>query len=374
MIYAGQAVPSVSYVMSDASDNITRMYPQALLKQFTNLSVKPNWDQYDIDAQFNTEINWYFANNPNTIAKDQTDFLRTVLHELIHGLGFITSWSDELYTSFARLIDNLDHFITPALLAATSDNQVISDTDEPQPFWGFVEYPLDKLIYYYNNSNLQSFTSHTYELNKWGNSNALFNRTIDMANSWYSSSAINDAKTLYKIVTTGLDVLAVVNKEPTLWLETSLNPFSAGSSLCHVDLSQYINSTEYLMVYSANEGVSVDQLDQLYPQGPIGPKLLSVMAGLGYTINSKYTGNASIKIETHQPPINYWSPPNGLVQTSSNPSPSLTVNTDGPAHYPSSTTTSLTESNAPSSSSPCLILPFFRINIICIIFTIYYLN
>jgi hypothetical protein len=61
MIYAGQAVPSVSYVMLDSSDNITRMYPQALLKQFTNLSVKPNWDQYDIDAQFNTEINWYFA-------------------------------------------------------------------------------------------------------------------------------------------------------------------------------------------------------------------------------------------------------------------------------------------------------------------------
>jgi hypothetical protein len=127
------------------------------------------------------------------------------------------------------------------------------------------------------------------------------------------------------------------------------------------------------MVYSANEGVSVDQLDQVYPQGPLGPKLLSVMAGMGYFIDSKYTSNASsTRIQTYQPPINYWSPPNGLVQTNSNPSPSLTVNTDGPAHYPSSTSTLLTESKVPSSSSSSsLILPFFRMNILCIIFIIY---
>lgn len=57
----GQAYPSISYIMVDCTDNITRMYPQPLLKQFTDLKVKPNWEPYDINAQFNSQENWYFV-------------------------------------------------------------------------------------------------------------------------------------------------------------------------------------------------------------------------------------------------------------------------------------------------------------------------
>jgi hypothetical protein len=60
MITAGQATPTISYIMSDLSDNTTRMYPQALLKQFTRLSTTPQWDEYDITASFNTEMDWHF--------------------------------------------------------------------------------------------------------------------------------------------------------------------------------------------------------------------------------------------------------------------------------------------------------------------------
>lgn len=61
MVSIGQAYPTISYIMIDNTDNMTRLYPQALLKQYTNLTVKPNWTQYDIEAQFNSEVNWYFA-------------------------------------------------------------------------------------------------------------------------------------------------------------------------------------------------------------------------------------------------------------------------------------------------------------------------
>lgn len=57
----GQAYPSISYVMVDNTDKMTRLYPQPLLKQYTNMSAKPSWIQYDIEAQFNNEINWYFV-------------------------------------------------------------------------------------------------------------------------------------------------------------------------------------------------------------------------------------------------------------------------------------------------------------------------
>jgi hypothetical protein len=46
--------------MTDKSDNMTRMYPQALLKQFRNLSEVPNWASIDINAKFDSDVNWYF--------------------------------------------------------------------------------------------------------------------------------------------------------------------------------------------------------------------------------------------------------------------------------------------------------------------------
>lgn len=61
MASIGQAYPAISYVMTDTTDNMTRMYPQPLLKQFTDLPVKPTWTKYDINAQFNTLVNWYFV-------------------------------------------------------------------------------------------------------------------------------------------------------------------------------------------------------------------------------------------------------------------------------------------------------------------------
>lgn len=61
MISIGEALPSISYIMVDTTDNATRMYPQSLLKQYTDLKIKPVWTLYDINAQFNTQVNWHFV-------------------------------------------------------------------------------------------------------------------------------------------------------------------------------------------------------------------------------------------------------------------------------------------------------------------------
>jgi hypothetical protein len=55
----GSAYPAVSHMMTDASDNMTRMYPQALMKQFRNLGETPSWASVDINAKFNSDANWY---------------------------------------------------------------------------------------------------------------------------------------------------------------------------------------------------------------------------------------------------------------------------------------------------------------------------
>jgi hypothetical protein len=46
--------------MTDKSDNMTRMYPQALMKQFRNLTERPQYAAFDINGKFNSDVNWYF--------------------------------------------------------------------------------------------------------------------------------------------------------------------------------------------------------------------------------------------------------------------------------------------------------------------------
>lgn len=365
----GQAYPSISYVMMDNTDKMTRLYPQPLLKQYTNISVKPSWTPYDIEAQFNNEINWYFVNNDDPIQSSQTDFLRNVVHELIHGLGFMTSWSDDFYQAMSLLFDSgkLEPFITPTLLAQTSNHQLMSDYSSHQPFWGFAEFPFDKYIHYKTNSNsYTSFTSTTQQLNHFSGSNATFRNMVDLANAWYASDEYTSSKRLYTKAVTFLDVLAVIDNEPLLFLETSVNPFSSGSSLCHVDQSQYLNTTEYLMVYLANAGIDIYQLDQMFPQGPLGPKLLKVMATLGYRVKVS-------NISTDRPSLSYWTPPQGLVGTDSNPTPSLSIVTAGPARMPTSSTTptagsTSTHPSTTSSAAASLLLPqYWHPLLLCII-------
>lgn len=252
----------------------------------------------------------------------------------MHGLGFMVSWGDAYYSSLEPLFENntLNKFITPYLLASTEIDSSLSNYNANQPFWGFVEYPLDKLIYYTTDDSAQPMSDITRKLNRFQNSNVLFKTLVDLANAWYGSDEYPLAAEIYTKSTTNADVLAMVNNEPILWLETSINPFSTGSSLCHVS-QQYINTTEYLMIYTANQGESIAQLDQLYPQGPLGPSLLKIMAALGYRINATV-----VPVDTVKPDISFWSPASDLAGSSLNPSPSLAMDSDGPARVPSTST------------------------------------
>lgn len=42
----------------------------------------------DIILKLNSEINWYYGADPTQESKKESDFISTVLHEVVHGLGF----------------------------------------------------------------------------------------------------------------------------------------------------------------------------------------------------------------------------------------------------------------------------------------------
>lgn len=272
---SGSAYPAVSHMMTDTSDNITRMYPQALLKQFRNLEENPRWASVDINAKFNSDANWYmdvsplttnkktnFGNQrlltPNylmqgngTASKHQVDLLRTVIHEFMHGLGFLNSWNNYLWTTFQQVDSDCQQFLTPMPLSPPNQLQSVYDNAQeangPQPFWGFVEYPLDKLVNIAATN--QPLSATTQELNEWGNSNVMFASLTDMYHSWQGNNAINIAYKIYNLSTTAASLAIYDHNFGNIIVETSLTPFQAGSSLSHFDNKLYDFSTDYLMVY-----------------------------------------------------------------------------------------------------------------------------
>ncbi|KAI8099997.1 uncharacterized protein BX664DRAFT_355361 [Halteromyces radiatus] len=342
----GQAYPSVSYLMTDGSDNMTRMYPQATLKQFTHLKPKPQWLEFDIIAEFNGDNNWYFVDDSSAISSDQSDLLRTILHELVHGLGFISSWSDDLYQRFQPYVDGLIPFLTPMLLTPPKQLESImqnENTDEGnQPFWGFVELPMDKYLKYHS----VPLSTITNILNNWGNANILYNSIYDMVNAWVDSNLSVYAQSVYYGSITIQDILLVFpNSNNTVTMETSLVPFTDGSTLSHVDYSSYHNSADYLMTYTTKPGVSIASMNQAFSTGPLGPNLLQSLSSLGYRIHSQSSSS------TIRPPLTYWNPPSGLVGTTDNPSASASIVPSGPARPPPSSSSSTAPSHSSSTAS-----------------------
>lgn len=285
------------------------------------------------------------------------------MHELVHGLGFVNSWSDVTYAKFSTYIPSLTPFLVPMELQPPNElAQVLAaeaSLQGNQPFWGFVEFPLDKYLYTKNTS----LTTITRLLNTWGNSNVMFNSILDMVNAWYCLEDIRtEAQMLYKLATTAQDIWTVFPDGTTLLLETSLSQFISGTSLSHVDRATYEKTPDFLMVYYTESGVTLDTLVLKYDGGPIGSHLLHALASLGYALQP----SLNMTIEPVRPKLSFWEASADLVGTTSNPSPSVSINTDGPAKYPTATSTT---SSSPASSLffvnlfhyivPLLILLFF---------------
>ncbi|KAI9290526.1 hypothetical protein K502DRAFT_333894 [Neoconidiobolus thromboides FSU 785] len=102
----GQALPSRSFPIADEK-GIIRLYPQALYKQL--IPKKPRnveYHQYDIFAEFNSKAPYYF---PNSRIKggDKASFLDLISHELLHGLGFVTSIDDHFNKGLATFLPDI---------------------------------------------------------------------------------------------------------------------------------------------------------------------------------------------------------------------------------------------------------------------------
>ncbi|GBB84495.1 hypothetical protein RclHR1_11050012 [Rhizophagus clarus] len=252
-----------------------RVYPQPLLKQL-DIENHLEYSPYDINALFNSEGNYWFEED-GPIKPDQSDFLFVILHELIHGLGFCSGWDD--HSEFL----GIKNMITPApLLLTTSTGQVI--------FGGFREFIFDKFVILLSDGTyLSNFTT---ELNKFSGIGTIHNSMNDFLhyfiNTFPSSPEYQITQKMMNISTTskslGILSLNKTDIKDAFILETSLIPYLPKSSISHCDYTTYTKSSDFLMRYLQDPGVSLKKSIHLggnYENGPIGPKLAETLSLIG---------------------------------------------------------------------------------------------
>lgn len=200
------------------------------------------------------------------------DHRYVILHEIIHGLGFSSSWSTYIpgatAGAYIPLVTPWYNFITQP------DNSVIVDGCNALTIF-------DKFIYskVSGRSLTQSYiimidqglATKGQPFQQWAK---LFDKT----------AAVTEARKLYKYATTPGSLELRIGEE-RIMLHTEYQKYRPGSSLTHVDQKQYTQTSTFLMRPEANEGATLDDMDKASNGLPIDENLLKIFEAIGYTIN-----------------------------------------------------------------------------------------
>jgi len=210
---------------------------------------------------------------------------------IMHGLGFITGWSDIFQYQDPTIL-------TPqvALGNPTSANGL--------QFEGFVETAYDRLMSFTNYPRVYPSNLTVEMTTTFGNLNQIFGDVTALGTAFIDSPAVKLAEYMYNNAT-GKGAIkqslpvdhpsnATLNTNtsagPLMTLETSFDPFASGSSLIHVDGAMYLSTADFLMRYSTPQGKTLQEFINDYgtngdsTYGPFGPGLRYVLAGIGYSI------------------------------------------------------------------------------------------
>ncbi|CAG8511238.1 10279_t:CDS:2 [Funneliformis caledonium] len=267
-------------------DNKERFYPQALVKQMQLTSQMAGYADSDIKAHFNSLQDWYFPDDTGSIKEGQHELLYTVLHELIHGLGFLSSWKNHIDLQLQTTTRGLTPFVV------TGSNVPPGLPDGSFEFTGFYETIFDKFIVMNHDDDRDDLSTLTDELNQFSGRNKQFTQLSSFYNELQNSSQFDAAKEALSLSTIRNSLIFLPKgstniRDDGLILETSLNTFIPGTSIVHADLATYSTDSDFLMTYTGLKGVPMNEIIRKSGNrtgNAIGPKLLGVLNSIGYTI------------------------------------------------------------------------------------------
>lgn len=282
----GSAATKRFHVMAD-QDGVNRLYPQSLVKQLRP-SVS-NLADSDIVAEFNSGAKFWFEGE-GPISADQHDFVYVVLHELVHGLGFASSWRDYFNLGILTPFPEME----PSLRAG---EQVVKQFQEFAFDRFLVETKTDASLEVAAQTIQSTFRAGGAVANSTAPGPTAVDSTQAAAPPTNPQSVIGgaaglaEAKRLFTLAQTANSMTFVLPADQgSLVIETSVRPYSAGTSMSHVDAASVKGSADFLMRPSLAPGKSlrkmVEAAGTVSNFGPMGPKLLQVMGALGYTLRS----------------------------------------------------------------------------------------
>ncbi|CAG8623189.1 24093_t:CDS:2, partial [Racocetra persica] len=268
----GGAAPARTIQVLD-DDGVQRLYPQSLMKQKNVTGVNRSFfSDYDILALFNSQADYWFEGD-GRIKPSQSDFLFVILHELVHGLGFTSGYDD--------FINMPPQALTPQITFAQSAGGMI--------FAGFVEMVFDKCMVILPSG--QRVSNITQQLNTF---KGTFINGQDFITKFKASPQYQLALKMMAEATTphslGLLPPNSTDVKDAIILETTIVPYRSGSSVSHMDYKTYTKTSDFLMRYLQERGITLRQSVALggnYPNGPIGPKLRQFFQSIGYIIQYK---------------------------------------------------------------------------------------
>ncbi|RHZ89646.1 hypothetical protein Glove_13g9 [Diversispora epigaea] len=244
---------SARYIPLTSDDKVIRRYPQALVKQFS-FDPHPEYNAYDINAQFNSDFDWWFRSDNALI-----NMIFTMLY----------------YMNLYMNSDSRQYSLTPT----------INYNDTNGLFTGFTERIFDRYVKFVTNSVVSTSTSYTYQLNQAVANGTTFDSYSDFVAEVKSSSQWKYAQYALISASTNYSLLFSPAKD-TIWdydfyLESGI-PYQRGSSVSHVS-TIYEYSSDFLMVYQLGPGVTLEEMTiQGNYTSPIGPRILSVLESIGY--------------------------------------------------------------------------------------------
>jgi len=287
----GQAYPYSSYpakaIDPEDGDTDIYLYPQALLRQLDIKSGMPDFSNYDIIAEFNSDVNWYFEGDDKSdrIDDDQHDFLYVATHELIHGLGFISSWR--------TLLDMDFEYLTPRVktgrIGVSSNDDVVMGWYQMQIFDKYIQ--LNKTGAYLKDMGKKIMT--------YQNSVDMM-KQVEWLEGFHKSESGQVAQEVYDIATSGKNTFSIMSKDNDLisYLQTIKHKFIIGTCMGHLDNDEYTNKPDFLLRPYVPKGEELEDLIEkgsfaylneeeksrkdLWSKTAFGPHLVAVMETIGW--------------------------------------------------------------------------------------------
>ncbi|CAG8711263.1 19542_t:CDS:2 [Dentiscutata erythropus] len=265
------------------SDGVTRLYSQALAKQF-QFDSHPEFAPFDILASFTSVGNvFWFRDDPSPPTNTQVDFELVVTHELMHGLGFLSSWNDFFIPYISNGLTPFPSFIL------STEGPDVPPKNGTITFTGFQETAFDRYLVLTNGTSLSTVTSNINQFAGGPNAGTKFDNKTAFVNAFKSSPQFSFAADIFNKASTASSMAFMTHDAKTVndacLLETSLEPYLSGSSISHTDFSTFSNSTDFLMIWKAPRGVTLDQLTKANATnqiGVIGPQVIKILETLGY--------------------------------------------------------------------------------------------